>query len=90
MYRYAITISRPGMCATTTTLCAIPKGASTSDDPPIGSALSPLFIDVVNIVDDNKHTKRDIARDTDKIRPRLFGGGLCCKRSTFKKDRIRC
>lgn len=67
------------------TLCD-PKGASTSDEPPISNALSPLFIDVVNTVDNNKNAKCNIAHDINKIRPRLLGGGLCCKRLNFKKE----
>ena len=73
------------VCNNDYTLCD-PKGASTSDEPPIGSALSPLFLDVVNTVDNNKDTKRSIAPDTNKFRPRLLGGGLCCKRPTFKQE----
>ena len=75
-------------CNTDYTLCD-PKGASTSDEPPISSALSSLFIDVVNTVDNNKNKKRNLAHDTERLKPRLLGGGLCCKRLTFKQERIR-
>lgn len=77
------------VCNDDYTLCD-PRGASTSDEPPIGSAMSPLFIAVVNTVDNDKNAKRDIARDTDQIRPRLLGGGLCCKQLTSKEGRVRC
>lgn len=71
------------VCNNDYTLCD-PKGASTLDEPPISSALSPLFIDIINTVDNNKDTKRDIAHGTDRLKPRLLGGGLCCKRSILK------
>ena len=60
------------VCNNDYTLCD-PKGASSSDEPPISSALSTLFLDAVNTVDNNKNTKCIIARNTDKIRPRLLG-----------------
>ncbi|KAK0514313.1 hypothetical protein JMJ35_002930 [Cladonia borealis] len=69
------------VCNNDYSLCD-PKGASTSDEPPISSALSPLFIDILNTVDNNKDTKRDVVRSTDRLKPRLLGGGLCCTDGT--------
>ena len=74
------------VCSNDYTLCS-PKGASTLDEPPISSALSPLFIDILNTVDDSKNTKRDIAHGTDRLEPRLLGGGLCCKLLIFHTGR---
>ena len=71
------------VCNNDYTLCD-PKGASTSDEPPISSTLSPLFIDILNTVDNNKDTKRDVVHGMDRLKPRLLGGGLCCKRLIFK------
>ena len=71
------------VCNNDYTLCD-PKGASTSDEPPISSALSPLFIDILNTVDNNKDAKRDAVHGTDVLKPRLLGGGLCCKRLMFE------
>ena len=71
------------VCSNDYTLCN-PRGASTLDKPPICSALSPLSIDILNTVDDNKNTKRDIVHATDRLEPRLLGGGLCCELSIFQ------
>ena len=71
------------MCSNDYTLCN-PKGASTLDEPPISSALSSLFIDILNTVDDNKNTKQDIVHATNRLEPRLLGGGLCCKLPIFR------
>ena len=72
-----------GVCNTDYTLCD-PKGASTSDEPSVSSALSPFFIDILNTVDNNKDTKRDIVHGIARLKSRLLGGGLCCKRLIFK------
>ena len=66
------TLKARDVCNNGYTLCN-PKGASTLDEPPVSSALSPLFIDIVNTVDKNKD------HDNDRLSPRLLGGGLCCK-----------
>ena len=71
------------VCSNDYTLCN-PKGSSTLDEPPISSALSPLFIDILTTVDDNRNSKRDTVHATDKLEPRLLGGGLCCKLSIFQ------
>ena len=71
------------VCSNDYNLCN-PKGASTLDEPPISRALSPLFIDILNTVDNKKDTKRDVVHGVDRLKPRLLGGGLCCKRLISK------
>ncbi len=71
------TFQARSVCNNGYTLCN-PKGASTFDEPPISSALSPLFTDIINTVDNNKD------HGNDRLRPRLLGGGLCCKWSIIK------
>lgn len=56
-----------------------PKGASTQDEPPIGSALSPFYVDIVNTVDSSKNDKRDVQESKDVLLTRASGGSLCCE-----------
>ncbi|KAK3170687.1 hypothetical protein OEA41_002769 [Lepraria neglecta] len=57
-------------CTKSYTVCS-PKGASTTE-PPVGSALSSIFVDIVNTVDSNKNQKRDTQQDE---------GALCIRAS---------
>lgn len=56
-----------------------PRGASTQKEPSIGSALSPLYVDIVNTVDHVKGRKRAIQKDKNELHGRASGGSLCCK-----------
>ncbi len=56
-----------------------PKGASTQAEPPIGSALSPFYVDVVNTVDAKKNQKREIQESRELVKARASGGSLCCE-----------
>ena len=57
------------------TMCS-PKGAVASDEPSIGSALSPLYVDVVNSV---QSTSKQARSFQDDLVARSSGGSLCCK-----------
>lgn len=76
------TLNARADCSKSYTICQ-PKGASTQDEPPVGSALSPLFVDIVNTVDSNHNHKRE-AREDHAIGPRVSTGSLCCKKVRHK------
>jgi len=56
-----------------------PKGASTQAEPPIGSALSPFYVDIVNTVDVGKNQRREIHENREVLKARASGGSLCCE-----------
>lgn len=56
-----------------------PKGASSQAEPPIGSALSPFYVDIVNTVDVSKNQRREIHENREVIKARASGGSLCCE-----------
>lgn len=56
-----------------------PKGASTQAEPPIGSALSPFYVDIVNTVDVSKNQRREVHEDREVLKARASGGSLCCE-----------
>ena len=74
------------MCAIMTTLYVIPK-AHRHQMSLLSAVPCPPFIDLLNTVDNNKDTKRDAVHGTDMLKPRLLGGGLCCKQLIFKRER---
>ena len=59
-------------CSSSYTACN-PKGAATTNEPPIGTGIAPLFVDVVDTLDSANLAKREI------IETRASGGSLCCK-----------
>ena len=64
-------------CSSSYTACN-PKGAATTNEPPVGTALSSLFVDVVNTLDSANLAKRDAERARALIESRASGGSLCC------------
>lgn len=64
-------------CSSSYTACN-PKGAATTNEPPIGTAIAPLYVDVVDTLDSANLAKRDAARDHGIIESRASGGSLCC------------
>ncbi|KAL2042482.1 hypothetical protein N7G274_004975 [Stereocaulon virgatum] len=64
-------------CTKSYTVCS-PKGASTTNEPAVGSALSSVFVDIVHTVNENKNQRRDKYRDGNELRVRASGGSLCC------------
>ncbi len=62
-------------CNTGYTKCS-PSGAVETDEPAIGSALSPLYVDVVNSVQSKSKQARSFEND---LSVRSSGGSLCCK-----------
>ena len=64
-------------CSSSYTACN-PKGAATTNEPPVGTALSSLFVDVVDTLDSANLAKRDAERARALIESRASGGSLCC------------
>ena len=58
-----------------------PKGASATDAPAIGSALTGLFVDLLNSVNKVQKSKRDGAKAVD-VKIRGSAGSVCCKLQT--------
>ena len=65
-------------CSSSYTACN-PKGAATTNEPPIGTGISSLFVDVVDTLDSANLAKREAGQDTGVLVTRASGGGLCCK-----------
>lgn len=65
-------------CSSSYTACK-PKGAATTSEPPVGTGLSSLFVDVVDTLDSAKLARRDAERAREIIEARASGGSLCCK-----------
>lgn len=65
-------------CSSSFTVCN-PKGAATTNEPPIGTGISSLFVDVVDTIDSANLAKRDAGRGHGIIETRASGGSLCCK-----------
>lgn len=65
-------------CSSSFTVCD-PKGAATTNEPPIGTGISSLFVDVVDTIDSANLAKREAVRDHGVIETRASGGSLCCK-----------
>ena len=65
-------------CSSSYTACN-PKGAATTNEPPVGTALSSLFVDVVNTLDSANLAKRDAERARALIESRASEGSLCCE-----------
>lgn len=65
-------------CSSSFTACN-PKGAATTNEPPIGTGISSLFVDVVDTIDSANLAKREAGRDKGVFETRASGGSLCCK-----------
>ena len=72
------TLHARAACSSSYTACN-PKGAATTNEPPIGTGISSLFLDVVNTLDSANLAKRDAADARGAIEARASGGSLCCK-----------
>ena len=71
-------------CSSSYTSCN-PKGAATTNEPPVGTALSPLYVDVVDTLDSANLAKRDAEeRARALIESRASGGSLCCNYLTWR------
>ncbi|KAL8709454.1 MAG: hypothetical protein Q9220_005837 [cf. Caloplaca sp. 1 TL-2023] len=72
-------------CADNYSKCS-PKGATSSDAPTVGTALSPLYIDVLNSVNGAKTSKRELGGAHEDFRPllvpRASSSSLCCADGT--------
>ena len=64
-------------CSSSYTACN-PEGAATTNEPPVGTALSSLFVDIVDTLDSANLAKRDAERARALIESRASGGSLCC------------
>ena len=56
-----------------------PNGAVATAEPPIGSALSTMYVDVVDSVQSKGQQTRDLENNRVEIQERATGGSLCCK-----------
>lgn len=65
-------------CSSSYTVCN-PKGAATTNEPPIGTGISSLFVDVVDTLHSAKVAKREAGQDTGVIETRASAGSLCCE-----------
>ena len=65
-------------CSSSYSLCN-PKGAATTNEPPVGTGIAPLFVDVVDTLDSAKLAKRREGQVHGIIETRASGGSLCCK-----------
>lgn len=66
-----------GACSSSYSVCN-PKGAATTNEPPIGTGISSLFVDVVDTLDSANLAKREARQDTGIMETRASGGSLCC------------
>ena len=64
-------------CSSSYTACN-PKGAATTNEPPIGTGISSLFVDVVDTLDSAHLAKREAERARGALEARASGGSLCC------------
>ncbi|CAF9935434.1 MAG: hypothetical protein ALECFALPRED_006391 [Alectoria fallacina] len=71
-----------GACSSSYTACN-PKGAATTNEPPVGTGISVLFVDVVDTLDSANLAKREAGQDTSVIETRAAGGSLCCADGTI-------
>ncbi|CAF9930445.1 hypothetical protein IMSHALPRED_008175 [Imshaugia aleurites] len=69
-------------CSSSYTACN-PKGAATTNEPPIGTGISSLFVDVVDTLDSANLAKREAGQGTGVLVTRASGGGLCCAEGTI-------
>ncbi|KAM0798029.1 hypothetical protein BDR22DRAFT_891798 [Usnea florida] len=69
-------------CSSSYSVCK-PKGAATTNEPPIGTGISSLFVDVVDTLDSANLAKREARQDTGIIETRASGGSLCCADGTI-------
>ena len=78
-------------CSSSYTACN-PKGAATTNEPPVGTGLSSLFVDVVDTLDSAHLAKRDAERARAVIEARASGGSLCCNylALTISVARVDC
>ena len=74
-------------CSSTFTACN-PKGAATTNEPPIGTGIAPLFVDVVDTIDSANLAKREAGRDRGLVETRASGGGVCCTYLTFMETML--
>ena len=65
-------------CSSSYTACS-PKGAATTNEPPVGTGVASLFVDVVDTLDSANLAKREADRFHGLIETRASGGSLCCK-----------
>ena len=65
-------------CSSSYTACN-PKGAATTNEPPVGTGIAPLFVDVVDTIDSANLAKREAGHNFGLIETRASGGSLCCK-----------
>lgn len=72
------TLQARGDCSSSYTVCN-PKGAATTNEPPVGTGISSLFVDVVDTLDSANLAKREAGQDSGIIETRASGGSLCCK-----------
>ena len=72
------TLHARGACSSSFTVCN-PKGAATTNEPPIGTGISSLFVDVVDTLDSANLAKREATQDHGVIEPRASSGSVCCE-----------
>lgn len=56
-----------------------PKGASSSNAPAIGSALSPLYVDLLDSINEGQKVKRSAQSDLQMLDVRASTSYACCK-----------
>lgn len=69
-------------CSSSYTACS-PKGAATTNEPPVGTGVASLFVDVVDTLDSAKLAKREADPYHGLIETRASGGSLCCADGTL-------
>ena len=62
-----------------------PSGAMATDEPPIGNALSTMYVDVVNSVQTKGKQTRNLESDLVEVLERAAGGSLCCMSMRVKE-----
>ena len=71
-------------CNSGYTRCS-PSGAMATDEPPIGNALSTMYVDVVNSVQTKGKQTRNLESDLVEVLERAAGGSLCCMSMRVKE-----
>ncbi len=64
-------------CADNYSKCS-PSGATATDTPPVGSALSSLYVDILNSISGVK-MKRDMEEIADVLQVRASSNPVCCR-----------
>lgn len=64
-------------CSSSYTTCN-PQGAAATDEPAVGSSLSPMFVDILDSINSPQKQTRSVQQDLAALAIRATAGSLCC------------